>query len=129
MGTWATPDTVEKAEKLAILLKGPIRADEALDKLFDIVGDDAFFDSVDELLHSGNHKADVSYMAAERVGKWLNDLDMFMMPWDAKAIPICTQAVAECKARHFDAIAARVARRFALAFAKSSMKTITAHQK
>ena len=48
MGTWALTQSLEKAKKLQNLLKKPLIALDAENKLYDLLGDDDLFDSIIE---------------------------------------------------------------------------------
>ena len=48
MGTWNLPQSLEKAKKLQNLLKKPLIALDAENKLYDLLGDDDLFDSIIE---------------------------------------------------------------------------------
>lgn len=49
-GTWAIPDTEEKVYKLKDILKEPLPASEAYDKISDLIGDDELYDEIDDYL-------------------------------------------------------------------------------
>lgn len=68
-GTWAIPDTVEKAVKLQELMKSPIEADIAEDILNDI-GDDKLFDKIDETIDR-DPKADIRPYIKELLSTWI----------------------------------------------------------
>ena len=56
-GTWAIPDTKEKVQKLKDILKQPLPASEAKDKMYDLVGDDELFDEIDDYLETEPNEA------------------------------------------------------------------------
>lgn len=100
MATYAYPETVEKANRLAVILSAPVKPDgiEVFDGLLD---DDDFSDKVEDLRRvSGD--ADITYLAAGILNSWLEDLDSFMYPWDPEAVEIVRRSVAQVEAR-FDA--------------------------
>jgi hypothetical protein len=47
-GTWATPDTPKEKAALKKLLSKPLKAKDASDKLYDLVGDDQMADDLDD---------------------------------------------------------------------------------
>jgi len=47
-GTWATPDTPKEKAALKKLLSKPLKAKDASDKLYDLVGDDEMADDLDD---------------------------------------------------------------------------------
>lgn len=49
-GTWAIPDTEEKVHKLKDILKEPLPASKAHDKISDLIGDDELYDEIDDYL-------------------------------------------------------------------------------
>jgi hypothetical protein len=104
MGVWAKPDTIEKAQEFASRIQTPIRADEAVGKLYHLVGDDDFFDAVDNFVKHGEGYTDVSEIAAEKVEGWANNPQSFYAPWEFSAAAICKAAVADCKAWHQEAM-------------------------
>ena len=49
MGTWALPNTKEKANALQELMQKPLKANnKSKDKLYDLYGDDELFDEIDD---------------------------------------------------------------------------------
>lgn len=99
MGTWSHPGTAEKAKRLAKLMKHPISQKDAYALGSDLLGNDAFFDHLDET----GDCADVRYAIANLLKSWLTHIDSFFEPWEPKAIAICEQLVLEqefSEARH-----------------------------
>jgi len=47
-GTWALPKTPKQKKELKKLLSKPLKAKEATDKLYDLIGDDEMFDDIDD---------------------------------------------------------------------------------
>ena len=47
-GTWALPKTPKQKKELKKLLSKPLKAKEATDKLYDLIGDDEMFDDLDD---------------------------------------------------------------------------------
>lgn len=66
MGTWATPDTLAKAQRLAGLLARPLPASKAVRVLYDLVGDDRLFDAIDE----NRDSSDVRDIVARKLKEW-----------------------------------------------------------
>ncbi len=64
MGTWSTPNTMAKANKLAKLLAKPLPGEKATDVLYDLVGDDDLFDNIDR------QSSDVRRLVADKLEKW-----------------------------------------------------------
>lgn len=91
MGTWSSPQTKEAALELQLIMRKPIRADEAVNKLYYLCGDDDLFDLFDEC----ESDEDVRPMVKSYIAKWLNQQDDFFVPWTADAITICQQIIQE----------------------------------
>lgn len=69
-GTWAIPDTVEKATKLKALMQTHLDSKRAEDMLSGIVGDDKLFDKIDETIDR-DPKADVRQFIKECLAQWI----------------------------------------------------------
>lgn len=78
-GTWATPDTPEKKEKLAQLLSQelPVGADatNATEQLYDLLGDDELFDQLESLANV-NANADARQTVFLRMQELSDDSDI-----------------------------------------------------
>jgi hypothetical protein len=78
-GTWATPDTPEKKQKLADLLAKelPVGADatNATEQLYDLLGDDVLFDQLEDLADV-NANADARQTVFLRMQELSNDPDV-----------------------------------------------------
>lgn len=48
MGTWSLPQTTKQAKELKKLMKKPLLAENAEDKLYHLTGDDVLFDDIIE---------------------------------------------------------------------------------
>ena len=103
-GTWAIPDTVEKAIKLKSLMQTPLDSKTAEDVLSGIVGDDKLFDKIDKTVDR-DPKADVRQFVKECLIQWVKQpvsdfkfddkkeflkarkiwKDIINMPFDSKA--------------------------------------------
>lgn len=71
MGTWAAPTTIDRVETLIVRMSSPIRADQAVDVLYDIMGDDSLFDMI-ALAREVRVDADVRGLVTLRLDEWLN---------------------------------------------------------
>jgi hypothetical protein len=58
-GTWSTPDTPQKKKELKKLLSKPLQASKAAKALYNLVGDDALFDTISQIEKEDGKKADV----------------------------------------------------------------------
>ena len=67
-GTWALPNTSKQAKELTNLLKKPLRADVALDKLYNLIGDDELSDTI-EGIKRVDPKTDVRHIVVRRLNK------------------------------------------------------------
>lgn len=67
-GTWAIPDTIEKANELASLMKKPIPAEKAGDLVYSLTGDDSLFDNFYELEDDGPDTD-----ARPTIARWIAD--------------------------------------------------------
>lgn len=84
MGVWALPDTKQKADELRGLMENPIRADEAQDKLYHLLGCDNFFDLIDEIKRD-DPDSDVrisvlSYLEKYEIDIGLTESDIYPTP-------------------------------------------------
>lgn len=93
-GTWASPNTLAKANKLAALMKAPLPAKIAGDKLYHLVGDDSLFDTISELKQDGDD-TDVRHAVAYKLHDWLRDYDPseWRTPWEPEAIEVLNKAI------------------------------------
>lgn len=73
-GTWAIPRTQREVEDLQELLLNPIKAEEAEDLIYDLVGDDELFDAIDTQIEQ-DPKADVRPIIINRLKELLNPED------------------------------------------------------
>ena len=87
-GTWAQPKTLKKAKELVKLLKKPLLKKD-IDKLYNLVGDDDFNDSVDDVIRDEDDSQDISTYTKNWVkSEWISKLDSngWSSDWDEKAI-------------------------------------------
>jgi hypothetical protein len=88
MGTWASPNTVEKAKQLQKLLTKSLSAKVARDKLYDIFGDDDLFDHITRV----EQKYGKDYDVRGIVEVCLQDMLCYSgcaIAWDKKTLEIC----------------------------------------
>ena len=67
-GTWAIPDTMEKAKELSALMQKPIPAEKASQLVYSLTGDDSLFDDFYELEDDGPGTD-----ARPTIARWLAD--------------------------------------------------------
>lgn len=92
MGTWALPQTKKQAEKLSKLLEKPLKAKSAEDELYDLIGDDIFFDEIAEI----RRKKGASYDVRSIIKPYIEDLikmhnenpNNFYKPFEPEALEI-----------------------------------------
>lgn len=70
-GTWAIPETQREVEDLQELLLNPIKAEEAEDLIYDLVGDDDLFDAIDAQIEK-NPETDVRPIIIDRLRELLD---------------------------------------------------------
>ena len=73
-GTWAIPETQREVEDLQELLLNPIKAEEAEDLIYDLVGDDDLFNAIDAQIEK-NPETDVRPIIINRLKELLNPED------------------------------------------------------
>ena len=73
-GTWAIPETQRDIEDLQELLLNPIKAEEAEDLIYDLVGDDDLFNAIDAQIEK-NPETDVRPIIINRLKELLNPED------------------------------------------------------
>jgi len=93
MGTWNLPQTVEKAKKLQTLLKKPLLAREASDKLYYLLGDDELFDLILEEQKVFGDDLDVRYMVKSSLEYFLDNQENAMKLWNQEAVKICQSLI------------------------------------
>ncbi len=89
-GTWAAPSDVDRALELHALMKEPLPAGQATDKLYNLIGDDDLFDDIGEAEMKDGPDADVRYLVKSKVAQWIKNYDPndWRTEWDADAIRI-----------------------------------------
>lgn len=88
MGTWALPDTKEKANQLKKILKNPLPADEAADRLYHVLGDDELYDFFSECEGDPDIRTSIIRHLKDFIE---NQLDTCFKPWEEEAIKICKE--------------------------------------
>ncbi len=68
MGTWALPNTKQKAEELQKLFEKPIYSNQMTkEKLYDLYGDDVLFDSINDREYEEDSKYDIRFLIATHI--------------------------------------------------------------
>ena len=91
MGTWALPQTVEKATKLQELLKKPLIAKNAESKIYDLIGDDDLFDAVINEQERSGDNVDIRILVKFFLESFLDDQENATHPWEEEAVKICRE--------------------------------------
>lgn len=96
MGTWSSPNTSEKAERLVQFLSAPLAATDASSRLYDIVGDDELFDMIAAATDI-DAKTDVRGLVALKLDEWLNwmEISSWTAPWSEEAVSLVNEAFEE----------------------------------
>ncbi len=86
MGTWATPHTIKKAQRLEALMKVELSRARAEQDLYNILGDGRLYDSFNEY----GPEDDVRFLIAHRLSEILDlPADMIAPSWDDAARTLC----------------------------------------
>jgi hypothetical protein len=93
MGTWALPQSLEKAKKLQNLLKKPLIVLDAENKLYDLLGDDDLFDSIVEEQKVFGDDLDVRGLVKSSLEGFLDHQKHALKPWDKEAFKICQSLI------------------------------------
>lgn len=72
-GTWSVPFTLEKANKLKSLMAHPLNSKDAKTKVYDLLGNDSFFDQLDWAEKEYHGKDDARQDIANAVRRLLKD--------------------------------------------------------
>lgn len=98
MGTWAAPQTAEEAERLQRVMRKPIRAKHAAALIFNIVGDDSFWDIADAVSFMDG-ECDLRCLVAWKLDVWVKEIDTgkvyWRNPWEDEAVSICRELTKE----------------------------------
>lgn len=89
MGTWNLPQRAKKAKKLQTLLKKPLPASEAPDKLYDLLGDDKLFDLILKEQKVFGSDLDVRDLVKSSLEYFLDNQENATKPWNQEALKIC----------------------------------------
>ena len=100
MGTWALPNTKEKAQALQELMQKPLKAnDKSKDKLYDLYGDDGLFDDIDDRRYEEGKDYDIRFLVATYINNSLEyykkSPEKFNLKFDKEAIKILEIIVKE----------------------------------
>ena len=92
-GTWSAPQSLSQARRLAALLdRGPLTASLALERLYDLMGDDELFDEL-ENFDRRKPDGDVRWIVVKKLRQWINNRDNFTRPWDHEALTVLGKLV------------------------------------
>ena len=83
-GNWSQPDSLPKAKKLVKLLKTKITKKDS-NKLYDLIGDDDFFDGIYEMGDDEDVSQYARYWVRNNWLKKMNSLN-WVKKWDEDAI-------------------------------------------
>ena len=86
MGTWALPQTKKSAEQLAALMAKPLKANQAEDAIYNLLGDDELSDNICEQIKTDGSNSDARCLIAARLEDFLN-------AWNPAALKICRRIV------------------------------------
>lgn len=89
MGTWSLPQTTKQAKKLKQLLQKPLRADEAEDKIYHLLGDDDLFDSILEAKQKDGKDSDVRILIVRYLEDFIDNKENYVKPWSKESLKIC----------------------------------------
>ena len=100
MGTWALPNTTEKAKALHELMQKPLKANsKAESKLYNLYGDDELFDDIIDRRVEDGTNYDLRFLVATYIKGTLDYLkkspESFYVKFDQEAIKILEQIVKE----------------------------------
>jgi len=97
MGTWALPQTKKSAEQLAALMAKPLKANQAEDAIYNLLGDDELSDNICEQIKTDGSNSDARCLIAARLEDFLNDYaehpESFSEAWNPAALKICRRIV------------------------------------
>ena len=93
MGTWALPNTKEKANALKELMQKPLKANsKAEDKLYNLYGDDELFDDIIDRRAEEGTNYDLRFLVATYIKGTLDYLkkspESFYVKFDSEALKI-----------------------------------------
>jgi hypothetical protein len=91
MGTWALPQTVKKAKELQELMKLPLPAKIASNRLYDLIGDDNLFDKIISVENECGKDRDVRDLVKFSLKSFLENRDLSNSSWNKNSLKICHQ--------------------------------------
>lgn len=91
MGTWALPQTVKKAKELQELMKLPLSAEHASDRLYGLIGDDDLFDKIISIENEFGKDHDVRDLVKFFLKSFLENRDLSNSSWSKNSLKICHQ--------------------------------------
>lgn len=99
-GTWSIPNDIKTAKKLESLFKKPILAKNYKKSLYNLVGDDDLFDSIEDAFRSEDKDKDIRSMVAGWIDEnWIKKFDKidWLKEWDPEALKIVKNIVKKYK--------------------------------
>lgn len=98
MGSWALPNTKQKAEELKKLLAKPLYSNKRTqDKLYHLYGDDALFDAIDDREYEYGKHYDIRFLIKIYIKGLLEDYkkhsETFNVNFDKGALKILNELV------------------------------------
>jgi len=91
MGTWNLPQTTKKAKELQELMKLPLPAKSASDRLYDLIGDDDLFDKIISVENECAKDHDVRDLVKSSLQFFLENRDLSNSSWSKNSLKICHQ--------------------------------------
>lgn len=91
MGTWNLPQTTKKAKELQELMKLPLPAEFASDRLYDLIGDDDLFDKIISVENECGKDHDVRDLVKSSLQYFLENRDLSNSSWSKNSLKICHQ--------------------------------------
>lgn len=92
MGTWSLPQTRVQAEELLKLLAQPLKASEATEKLYHLIGDDDLFDVIGKADDESSGEADVRVFVKTSLANFLQHTALAYEPWEPEALALLIPA-------------------------------------
>jgi len=89
MSVWSQPNTEEKSNQLACLMKNKIVKKNACNKLYDILGDDILHNAINSLPAGTDVRVFVKIFLASVI----DDIPLSEWVWENKAIEICKEVL------------------------------------
>ena len=89
MGTWAIPQTPKQAKKLQKLMAKPLSPKEAINTLYNLLGDDDLFDLILAEEEKFGTDCDVRIVVKKSLKEFLDNQENTVEPWNEEAYKIC----------------------------------------